>query len=57
MNKQGDEDRQILRKYASENFTWEKVANDWQILFSKMLPTEPGEDDFLIPYKPIYERT
>jgi glycosyltransferase involved in cell wall biosynthesis len=49
MNKTDDSDREILKKYAEENFGWDSLANDWEKMFESVI--EEVSTNMIPPYK------
>lgn len=43
MLKDGNEDREALRKYAREHFGWDSLAKDWEKKFQDLLRHDAGE--------------
>ena len=51
MLKDGDEDRQILRRYAHEHFGWDSLAKDWEKKFQDLLPSVVDKADDIPSYE------
>jgi glycosyltransferase involved in cell wall biosynthesis len=46
MNRTGDEDRILLQSYAKEHFSWDGVAQDWDVMLKDMVS---GPTTMIIP--------
>jgi len=51
MLKPGDEDREVLSRYAYEHFGWDSLADEWSTMLRKVV--EEVERDIVPPYKAV----